>query len=143
MIAPPPKDKEDDWNNFKEKTELVKNLKLIKKVPFDEIQKYFDEAKIFVNTSESEGFPNTFIQAGLAATPIASLKVDPDSFIQSNNCGNACHDDYQDLKRSISQMLTNVDIWKTKSQNILSYIKKNHNIETNIMILKQAIEKAN
>ena len=62
----------------------IKNLVFIKFVPFEEIHSYFANAKAYVNTSEQEGFPNTFIQAAMNKTPIISLNVNPDNFLDKN-----------------------------------------------------------
>ena len=65
----------------------IANLDFISAVPFGEIDSYFQRAKVFVNTSDQEGFPNTFIQACKVATPILSLKVNPDNFLHEHRCG--------------------------------------------------------
>lgn len=83
----------------------VKNLHFIEHVAFCDIGSYFQRAKVFVSTSELEGFPNTFIQACNYAVPILSLKVDPDGFINSYNCGMSCNDDWQRLVDSLKVML--------------------------------------
>ena len=40
----------------------IPNLEYVGFVPYEEINKYFSHASIFVSTSLSEGFPNVFIQ---------------------------------------------------------------------------------
>lgn len=83
----------------------VKNLQFIERVPFAETDRYFQRAKVFVNTSESEGFPNTFIQACNYAVPILSLNVNPDGFLDKHNCGQCCEDQFGKLVDSLRFML--------------------------------------
>lgn len=63
------------------------NLELITRVDFHQIGRYFQRARMLVNTSESEGFANTFVQACMCATPILSLDVNPDTFLDTYRCG--------------------------------------------------------
>ena len=87
MICPLQKYQEGFFKKTKEDAAQYKNIEFIEFVPFEKIQSYFEHANIFVGTSEYEGFPNTFLQACIAHTPIVSYKVNPDSFITAYNAG--------------------------------------------------------
>jgi glycosyltransferase involved in cell wall biosynthesis len=78
---------DDRYEQFVAEARQVQNLTFLEHVPFSEIGAYFQRARVLVNTSDSEGFPNTFIQACIAATPILSLNVNPDGFLDRFDCG--------------------------------------------------------
>lgn len=62
----------------------LSNLTFHGRMPYSRVQAFYERAKVFVNTSDSEGFPNSFLQAWVRATPVISF-FDPDRII-------ACHD---------------------------------------------------
>jgi glycosyltransferase involved in cell wall biosynthesis len=66
----------------------IKNLKFVGPVPYNEVNDYFLKAKVFINTSESEGFPNSFLQAWARSVPVISF-FDPDGLIASNQLGSS------------------------------------------------------
>lgn len=105
----------------------VKNLQFIKYVPFREIDSCFQRAKVFVNTSESEGFPNTFIEACNYAVPILSLKVNPDGFLDKYNCGHCCEDRFAKLIDSLKFMLAE-NRFVGPGKNARRYAEQNHDI---------------
>jgi len=108
-----------------------KNLKFYKFVDDATLKKLYAEAKTFVNTSEYEGFPTTFIEAGMNSTPIISLKVNPDNFINEYNCGIACNDNFDLMVESFENLINAPSTYKNLSTNIYNYCKKIHNLELN------------
>ena len=109
----------------------VKNLRFIKQVPFCEIDRYYRRAKVFVSTSESEGFPNTFIEACNYAVPILSLKVNPDGFLDKYNCGLCCEDRFPKLIDSLKFMLAENEFIEL-GKNARKYAEQSHDIKNTI-----------
>ncbi len=66
------------WESVAARAAGIANVTFIERVPYHEAQRHYDAARIFVNTSTYEGWPNSFIQAGLGETALASLTVNSD-----------------------------------------------------------------
>jgi len=127
------------YHELRKQAEKADNLKFIHSVPFNEVDDYFRQAKVFVNTSEAEGFPNTFIQACKAGTAILSLKVNPDGFLDDYNCGICCNDDFGtsiDALKSLIEGNRYVNLGK----NARKYVEQKHNIANIVQIYKNIIK---
>lgn len=116
-----------DYQKLRFAAERIANLEFIQRVPFGQIDEYFQKAKVFINTSDSEGFPNTFIQACKTATPILSLNVNPDGFLDEFGCGVCCNRDFKELSKQIKILLSSALI-DTMANNARLYFKKKHDI---------------
>jgi len=116
------------WKEIKEKTCKIPNLTFIPFVLFEKINKYFKNAKVFINTSTHEGFPNTFIQAAKNKTPILSLNVNPDKFLTKYECGFVCDNNFKKMVNNLEILLTNQDLYDKFSENAFKYVKEQHNI---------------
>jgi len=81
------------WESVRTRAETIPNLEFTERVPYHEIQAVYDSAKIFVNTSEWEGWPNSFIQSGLGGAALLSLDVNPDGLFQRYALGRFCEGD--------------------------------------------------
>jgi len=131
MICPVQKNEIELFNKIKNNASKLSNVEFIDFVSFEEIQKYYDKAKLFVNTSDHEGFPNSFVQACLGSTPIVSYKVNPDNFLVKRNVGYFADGDRAKLFELVQDGLKNEMIWKDKSKNCFKYVKKYHDLKKN------------
>ncbi len=121
-----------DINNYK-------NIIHIEYVPFNKIDEYFKKAKIFINTSEYEGFPNTFVQAAKNSVPIISYKVNPDGFLEKYECGYCAYGNEEKLVDLVKIILANKKEWLKLSKNAFRYANKIHNIKEIIKEFKHII----
>jgi len=131
---------DQDYKALLAQAEKVENLQFIQAVPFAGVNSYFQQAKVFVNTSDSEGFPNTFIQACNCATPILSLNVNPDDFIKRHNCGISCDDNWQQMLDSLRDMLQE-DRYMEIGANGKKYVRERHDLKKIIKQYKELFEK--
>lgn len=140
MIMPKSNNKscDDYFKTIQKKANKLKNLIFIEKVFFGEINKYFKKAKIFINTSDYEGFPNTFIQAAKNKVPILSLNVNPDDFLSKNECG-FCVNDLGKIERKLIELWNNKKLREELGKNAYSYAKNSHDIEKNVRVFINTI----
>jgi hypothetical protein len=70
----------------------------------EEVNALFESADLLVNTSDYEGFSNTFIQAWMRRVPVASLHVDPDGLLSRGGLGVVSHTEEQ-LYRHVTGLI--------------------------------------
>lgn len=63
------------------------NADYLGELSMEDVNALLERAHLLVNTSEYEGFPNTFIQAWLRGVPVLSINVDPDGLLNSTGLG--------------------------------------------------------
>ena len=114
----------------------IPNLQFIRHVPFNQIDTYFQRAKIFVNTSDAEGFPNTFIQACKCATPILSFNVNPDDFLGQYRCGLCAGGDWDSFVKMLQDLLVPQNA-QQYGANGRHYVEQNHDIVKIATLYKQ------
>jgi glycosyltransferase involved in cell wall biosynthesis len=112
------------WNSLT--TDLPKNITLIESIPADKIDCYFAWSKIFVSTSDSEGFANTYLQAAKHSVPIVSMCCDPNGMLSAHKAGVLTGDSLENLEKCICEMVSNYDWYKSLSLNARNYVETFH-----------------
>lgn len=127
---------------IKSQLSAASNIELIDHVPPDQIQPYFNRAKMYVNTSQFEGFPNTLHQAAFARTPYVSLTWNPDNLLENNNIGLGCNDDVSTMILHMSTLLQDEELMRQMGDNAHQYVTTQHVFEDVVSQYKDAIRKA-
>lgn len=94
----------------------------------DEVNKELESAHFLVNTSDYEGFSNTFVQAWLRGVFVYSLNTDPDFIMQRHQVGMKL-DSIESIAESIKLLVTDTNKLLNKASEIESYALKNHSID--------------
>ena len=114
----------DYFNYIRDECSFV-NIKFVGKVDFFDTYKYFNESKIYINTSDkhADGLPNAFIQAWNSGNIVISLNHDPNGWIKKHNIGYCAHGNVKSLiNKLISLQSNDVELAKMR-KNALAFSK--------------------
>jgi glycosyltransferase involved in cell wall biosynthesis len=114
------------WNSVSKRAADIPNLEFIERVPYHEIQNVYDDAKVFVNTSEWEGWPNSFIQSGLGGTALLSLDVNPDGLFESYHLGLFCGGDFERMVSGSCEMIGAPEELKNMQRESARFVAEMH-----------------
>lgn len=107
MIGGKMQNEEALYDDVREAALQLDNVNFVGGVPYSEVNAYFARAKLFLNTSDSEGFPNSFLQAWVRRVPVISY-FDPDQLIAGRGLGISV-DTQNDFVAAISGLLGDED----------------------------------
>jgi glycosyltransferase involved in cell wall biosynthesis len=97
--------KDDAWTREQlAAIEATPNVEYLGSRSQDEVNAMLESADLLVNTSDHEGFSNTFIQAWMRRVPVASLHVDPDGLLSRGCLGVVSHSEDQ-LYRQVTALI--------------------------------------
>jgi glycosyltransferase involved in cell wall biosynthesis len=114
--------------SLKEKAKQLPNLEFTGFVPYAEIDPYFNQACLFINTSEFEGFPNTFLQAWARGIPTLSfLKA---STGQPGHGPDWTVSNADEMAEAISNLLSDPALYKLRGESCRAYYLQNHSQES-------------
>ncbi len=108
----------------REAIQRLENVHLVDSVPFHEIQACYNRARILLNTSLSEGFPNTFIHAMNGETPIAAVNINPDGFFDEGQSGGIREEQIPFLAEQLRRLHGDQDFWQRSREMLVAYRDK-------------------
>jgi len=112
-------------------TELP-NLVLHEDVPWQEMTRFFRDAKLAVNTSTYEGFPNTFAQAAMHGTPILSWRVDPDGVLHRHRIGICAGGSFDRLVEAAVRLCQSREELAEYGARALRYATEHHDLNRSV-----------
>jgi glycosyltransferase involved in cell wall biosynthesis len=130
MVAP----KEDAvlWESLRERAARLPNVRFIERVPYREVQAWYDRAHVFVNTSTWEGFANSFIQAGQGEAAILSLAVNTDGLLTRFHAGVCAEDDARVFIEAGRELFANAEKRREMQRGAARFVAEWHDNERNV-----------
>lgn len=128
------------WREVRTRAGSLPNVEFLETAPYREIQQHFNQAKLFVNTSDREGVPNTFIHSGLGQTAILSLEVDPDGMFATFAAGCCAQKDFDLLVARAETFLADPDALHSAQQESARFVREWHDNTRNVDAFLKGLE---
>ncbi len=116
-----------NFEELKQEAAALHNLEFIGFVPHAEIEEQFDGARLFVNTSEYEGFPNTFLQSWARGIPTVSF-IDTGSVLEGRPVINRVNS-LEDMVQLVDYLMNDNESWEEVGRRSMQYYAEEHSIE--------------
>ena len=101
-----------------------RNVTFHGRVAYREAAALYDRARLFVNTSDVEGFPNSYLQAWVRGVPVVTL-IDPDGVIAREGLGFAAKTP-ADIEGAVQGLLEDQSAWQALSGRCRDYMAREH-----------------
>jgi glycosyltransferase involved in cell wall biosynthesis len=111
---------EDLYRLIEAQARDLPNLTFHGGVPYMDVGKLFDRARVFANTSELEGFPNTYLQAWVRGIPVVTT-FDPDGLVKSEGLGSS-HTSVPEMIQGLEAMLHSDEAYESARDAALKFM---------------------
>jgi glycosyltransferase involved in cell wall biosynthesis len=112
------------FESMKRQAATLPNVEFHGAVLYHEVGELFERARVFVNTSEIEGFPNTFLQAWGRGTPVVTF-IDPGEIIAREGLGRAVAN-IDEMHDAVAALATDQTLWEAASVRCCRYMDREY-----------------
>lgn len=98
--------------DIRRQIETTPNITHVGEIPREEIPNYLSEGRCLINTSDYEGFSNTYLEAASSKLPIVSLFHDPNNMIERHQAGIVVDKSPGDIATAVETMFDDA-MWET------------------------------
>jgi glycosyltransferase involved in cell wall biosynthesis len=121
---------EDVYQELRKRLPEVSHLTYHGRVPYHDVNDLYERTRVFVNTSDTEGFPNSYLQAWVRGTPVVAF-FDPDGVIAREGLGHTVTS-LPDMRQAVERLLQDPLRWAESSARCRRYMQIHYN-EAGIM----------
>jgi hypothetical protein len=110
------------------------------RVAYHDSHAFYERARVLINTSDIEGFPNTYLQAWSRGVPVVSF-FDPDRIIEREGLGHVARD-LADMQAAAARLAHDETAWRSASQRCLAYMERHFGEAQVLSVYEHAIARA-
>jgi glycosyltransferase involved in cell wall biosynthesis len=120
MVGGPLRDEEALFHEIEGAARARPNVTFHGRLPYRDANALYGRSRLLVNTSDVEGFPNSYLQAWIRGVPVVTL-IDPDRVIEREGLGVATSSP-AGIARAVRALLDDPAAWKAASDRCLAYM---------------------
>lgn len=139
MVGGPVHGFSDLYQEISQAASSIANLTFCGRVPYHDVGPKYAMSKVFVNTSDTEGFPNSFLQSWIRGTPVVSF-FDPDNTIRKEGLGHAARD-LDDMAAAIRGYLDDESAFRSVSERCRDFMAARYGEQRILSPYLQAFDK--
>ncbi len=126
------------FESIKARAGAMGNVEFLGFMPFSRTEEQFDGAAIFVNTSDSEGFPNAFLQAWARGIPTVSF-VHAGASLDGKPIGLRVNS-LEEMVATVAELASNGRVRLKEGQRCAEYVRRYHSPEKIVELYEQVFE---
>ena len=115
----------------------ISNLQLKQDAMFTDLDRYYQTALAFIDTSGYKNLNMTQVQAAAFKIPGLTLFKDPNDSFRQYHWGISANGSFDRLIRNIKAILANQNIWQTFADNAFEFAEQVYNPKSNLMSFKK------
>lgn len=127
------------WEAMRSEAGKILNLTLHSDLDNGQVLQDIAASQLLANTSDSEGFSNTFIEAWMRGVPVVSFNADPDELLSSGRCGVLCRD-LDHMAKVIEELLGDKSRWESLSKSCVHFATSELSIATGVDRLEKILQ---
>jgi glycosyltransferase involved in cell wall biosynthesis len=128
MVGGPQPGCADLYDQVTAQAAAIPNLTFHGRVPYHDMDAHYAGARILLNTSDSEGFPNSYLQAWVRGTPVVTF-FDPDGLIRRERLG-CVADSLEEMQQRIDALVGDGRLWEAASARSRRYMEERYGDDT-------------
>jgi len=117
----------------------IPNITFHGRLPYWDVNELYGRSKLLVNTSDVEGFPNTYLQAWIRGVPVVTL-IDPDGVIAREGLGVAVGSP-AGIADAVRTLLANPPAREAASNRCLAYMAREYGDEKVLAVYLESFDK--
>ncbi len=120
-------------------SQSLSNFQYLGELSNDEVNERLCESHVLINTSQYEGFSNTFVQAWMRKTIVMSLNSDPDNLLSTQRIGFLLNSP-DEMENKLRELLQNRELLSEMGQKAFDYANENHSYQKNMEVLTKIMK---